>query len=99
MKRRVSYTVLTEVLEPHETKMVEAYLRGDYIKVDAEQKRYRDLIAAAGWTEEEFDDEVLRRIDQGWDIVTPPPRGIHPMVLASRFGGTAGIPHFKRVLH
>jgi len=99
MKKRVSYTVLAEVLEPHEIEMVEAYLRGDYIKMDAEQQRYRDLIAAAGWTEKEFDDEMMRRIDQGWDIVTPPPRGNRPMMLASRSIGIAGIPHCKRVLH
>ena len=98
MKKRVSYTILAEVLESHEIEMVEAYLRGDYIKMDAEQQRYRDLIAAAGWTEKEFDEEMLRRIDEGWDIVTPPPRGNHPMKLAARFSGLAGLPH-KRVLH
>jgi hypothetical protein len=98
MKKRISYTVLVKVLEPHEAAMVEAYLAGDYIKSFDEQKRCHDLMSASGWTEKEFNDEMLRRIDLGWDIITPPPRGNHPVKLASRFGGIAGLPHCK-VLH
>lgn len=31
---------------------------------------YIDFINACGWTDQEFDQETLRRVDAGWDDIT-----------------------------
>jgi len=97
MKKRVGYTVLIEVLEPHEMEMVSAYKAHDFIKMNEERKRYLSLLSRAGWTEEEFNNEMLNRIDHSWDII-PTPRGGHPAFSIS-FGKAMKNSHCKSVLH
>ena len=75
----LSYNRLVPILEDHEVKMVEARVRDDVLAMDYHRRVYLGILAQNGWTEGAFDRETLRRIDAGWDIKTPPPRGGQPM--------------------
>lgn len=81
----LSFTKMLPILEYHERMMVVGYERGDIDFTDAHRRAYLDVLDANGWGEAAFDKELLRRIDAGWDIKTPPPRGDQPMAIpASR---------------
>ena len=47
-------------------------LKDPWLEILAVQDMH-DALRVAGWTEEEFDTELLRHIDQGWDA--PPTNG------------------------
>jgi hypothetical protein len=75
----LSYNQLLPILSDYELKMVIARLNTDYFAEAYHRRVYLGILAQNGWTDEGFDQETLRRIDAGWDIKTPPPRGDHPM--------------------
>lgn len=92
---RKPYYVVAPLLQEIEVRMVESHLALDSIGEMDARAEYLDLLKCTGWSEKDFDNETLKRIDRGWDIVTPSPRGTHPMVLAAPSSGLAGIPHWK----
>jgi hypothetical protein len=85
------YSQLLPILGYHELKMVIARLNDDYFAEAYHRRVYLGILTLNGWTEERFEKEMLRRIDAGWDIKTPPPRGDHPMVKPAVPVGIGGL--------
>lgn len=94
MKR---YEVIEPILACYTKIMVATHLNGELHASWQAREKYLEVLRLAGWTEEQFDREMLRRIDAGWNITIPSPRGTHPM-LARIFEMRAGLPP-KRYLN
>lgn len=86
------YTALLPILAYHEVKMVIARLNDDYLAEEYHRRASLGILTLNGWTEESYEKEMLRRIDAGWDIKTPPPRGDHPMAKPATREGSGLLP-------
>lgn len=86
-----SYNQLLPILGYHEVKMVIARLKDDSLDETYHRRAYLGILTLNGWTEERFEKEMLRRIDAGWDIKTPPPRGDHPIAKPAVPVGIGGL--------
>lgn len=87
----LNYSQLVPILGYHEVKMVIARLKDDYLAETYHRQACLGVLTLNGWTEESFEKEMLRRIDAGWDIKTPPPRGDHPMASLPSPVGIGGL--------
>lgn len=65
----VRYENLEPWLERFSTEMVHAHLCEEYQKSLEAREQYLNLLSDCGWTEEQFDCEMLRRIDSRWDMI------------------------------
>ncbi len=75
----LSFNRMLPILAHHETWMCIARLRCDADFERAHRQAYVNILAQNGWSEEGFEWEMLRRIDEGWETKTPAPRGNRPM--------------------
>lgn len=77
--RRLSYETTASQSLSYELRMLVAYFRSDCLGVLDNRVNYLSFLHACGWTEDEFNIETLRQIDNGWRLPRPSPRGNHPM--------------------
>lgn len=57
---------MESMLEPYSIEMVKAWLAKDYDLAFQCREIYLQLLFAFGWTEENFNAEMLSQIDQAW---------------------------------
>jgi len=91
---KISYESTAAAIFLLEVKMVVAHLASDYISELENRCSYLSILEGCGWTEQQFDQETLRRVDAGWKFLRPSPRGNHPMhaLMPVSLNGMAGIP-------
>lgn len=94
--RKLSYSAVAFAVAPIEARMILARVNGDYIREQYEREAYLAVLVNTGWTEDSFNAETLKRIDQSWDIKTPSPRGNHPASKPVALFGVAGLCPWKR---